>query len=236
MSQSYSNSRLAARWAAIALLSVIIAGCQIEAHTPSSVTVSGNSQPGQADSDSGNRAESPQQTFNNNKNTGDIPVVNAIANEEKTGIADAKMESSPGKASQKEEKKWNPEAPKLHGISIGDAQSGLAEKLGKPIDSYSFEDEDETLIVNEYSGFSVGLGQNKKVKFVEVFDSGAMTGLNGLRVGQDVNSAVKLLGKPDTHTASLLAYNASGALLKLDLDPDDNTIVSIKLFLNSDQP
>jgi hypothetical protein len=236
MTQSYTNSRLAARWAAIALLSVIIAGCQIEANTPSSVTVSDNSHSGQAGGDSGLQAESPQQTFNNSKNAGDIPVVNAIANEEKTGIADAKMESSPGKTSQKEEKKWDPGAPKLHGISIGDPQSGLAEKLGKPIDSYSFEAEDETLTVNEYSGFSVGLGPNKKVKFVEVFDSGAATGLNGLRVGHDVNAAVKLLGKPETHTASLLAYKAAGALLKLDLDPDDNTIVSIKLFLNSEQP
>ncbi|SFS60174.1 hypothetical protein [Paenibacillus sp. BC26] len=158
-----------------------------------------------------------------------------------TTIADATTESTTGKAGTKqavakEEPKWDSKAPKLHGISVGDAKSALDTRLGKQTDSYTIEDEKETITVLEYPGFSVGYGADKKVRFVEVFEKTVASGLSGLRVGDSENAVTTALGKPTTHTASVLAYQASGALLKLDLDPQTKKVLSMKLFLLVDKP
>ena len=155
---------------------------------------------------------------------------------------DATAESSggkPGKPSPpagKAEDAWHPESPKLLGIGIGDARSAAVKKLGKPNDAYTLDDEDGELTVEEYAAFALGYTAAGAVKFVEVFDKAAAAGLGGLRVGDNEANAVKKLGKPDTHTSSVLAYEAKGALLKLDLDPRNSRILSIKLFSADDQP
>jgi len=228
------KSRRAARWAAVALLSIIIAGCQIQSDSPSSVS-DGNAQPsGQAEGSS-TPTDSPQQIMNNSKTNGESPVIHISEDNEKSE-ADAKTESTATKNTANEskaEKKWDPKAPRLRQIAISDLQSALDKSLGKPAESYNFEDGSDQLTVHEYSGYSIGFGKNKKVKFIEIFDSETVTDLNGLRVGDNEKTAISLLGKPDTHTASVLAYKADGALLKLDLDPENNKIISIKLFADS---
>ncbi|GGD56016.1 hypothetical protein [Paenibacillus nasutitermitis] len=228
------KSRIAVRLVSAALLSLMIAGCQIQTGGPSSIS-DGNSQPnGQADGNS-TPTDSPQQTINKSKTNGESPVIHVSGDNEKSE-ADAKTESTTLKNTASEsnaEKKWDPQAPMLRQIAVLDLQSDLDKSLGKPAESYTFEDGGDQLTVHEYSGYSIGFGQNKKVKFIEVFDSKASTGLNGLRVGDPEKSALNLLGKPDTHTASVLAYKAKDALLKLDLDPENNKIISIKLFADS---
>lgn len=220
--------RIAARTAAIALLSILVAGCQTETDRHIPVSDTGISSSGLAKT-----TDSPQKIYNDADNDTN-PVVNTIIDEGVSDVPAAQTESSTTKtapSTSKSESKWDSSSPKLHGIGIGDAQAATERKLGKPADKYSYEDENETLTIHEYKGFSIGYGKDKAVRFIEVFDGETVTDLNGLRIGDTENAAIKALGKPDTHTASVLSYKAAGALLKLDLDPDKNEIISIKLFL-----
>ncbi|MFC0329711.1 hypothetical protein ACFOLF_31045 [Paenibacillus sepulcri] len=230
------RSRKAARGAAVALLSIVIAGCQMQSGNPSSTGDSAAQPQGQADGNSSERTNGPQQTFNKDKNNGDSPVVPASGDDAKSE-ADATTESTALKNTAKEGKaelKWDPKAPKLRQISIADSQASLDKLLGQPSESYSLDDGGDELTVHEYKGYSIGFDASKKVKFIEVFESDAVTDLNGLRVGDSEKTALTLLGKPETHTSSVIAYKASGALLKLDLDPENNQIISIKLFADSE--
>ncbi|MBW7476982.1 hypothetical protein K0T92_19880 [Paenibacillus oenotherae] len=227
-----ATASIAARSAAIALFTIIIAGCQTETDLTVQAGNSGVSQSGVAKT-----TDSPQKIYNNNPDANHTnPVVNTIVEDGISDAPTARTESSaaknnpPAVKTEKTENKWDSSKPQLHGIGIGDQLAAAERKLGKPIDKYSFEDESETLTVHEYKGFSVGYGKDKVVRFIEVFDSETVTDLNGLRIGDDESAAIKALGKPDTHTTTVLSYKAAGALLKLDMDPERNEIISIKLF------
>ncbi|MFC5650430.1 hypothetical protein ACFPYJ_15130 [Paenibacillus solisilvae] len=231
------------RYAIITAAAVMISGCQISLPYSNAENSTYQPKPNQATAVSDHVSNSPQKSFDNKDSIGgEVPVVNAVADDTKASAPDAQTESTtaanktPSSQAAKEEKQWDSKAPKLHGIAIDDSKAIIETKLGKPSDSYTYDDEDETLTINEYVTFSVGFGKNKKVKFIEVFDRKCVTDLNGLRVGDNETAAVKALGKPDTHTTSVLTYQATNSLLKLDLDPDNNEIISIKLFLNSEKP
>lgn len=229
-------SRIAAKMSAVLLLSVIIAGCQADLNAPPSVPGTSAEVNGPSLPDPLPNPDSPQKTYNGAYNSGDIPVANAISDNDKTDQPDAVTQSSAGKKDNKpdvvpvkEEKKWDPKAPKLHDIALGDSETALDRKLGKPSDSYDLEDETEMLHVKEYDGFAVGFVSGK-VRFVEVFKAKTSAELNGLHIGDNKDAALKALGKPDTNTSSVLAYKAAKALLKIDLEPKTGTIISIKLF------
>ncbi|MCQ6563098.1 hypothetical protein [Paenibacillus mendelii] len=231
------SSRIAAKTSAVLLLSVIVAGCQTDLNDPPPVPGTSAEANGPSQPDPSPNPDSPQKTYNGASNSGDVPVANAISDKDKTDQPDAVTQSSAGKKDNKpdvvpvkEEKKWDPKAPKLHGIALGDNETALDRKLGKPSDSYDLEDETEKLHVKEYDGFAVGFGADNKVKFVEVYKAEASAELNGLHIGDNKDAAVKALGKPDTNTSSVLAYKAAKALLKIDLEPKTGTIISIKLF------
>ena len=230
------------RLTVVAAAAVTISGCQMSLPYSSSETDSFKPEPSKAAAISGHVGDSPQKTFNiKDSLSGEVPVVNAIGDNTKASAPNAQTESTttnktPASQAVKEENKWDPKSPRLHGIAINDSRTIIESKLGKPSDSYTYDDEDEAITINEYVTFSVGFGKNKKVKFIEVFDRKSVTDLNGLRVGDNESLAVKLLGKPDTHTTSVLIYKAANSLLKLDLDPDTNEIISIKLFLNTEKP
>lgn len=228
----------------VAAAAVTISGCQMSLPYSSSEPDSIKPEPSKAAATSDHVGDSPQKTFNiKDSLSGEVPVVNAIGDNTKASAPNAQTESTtittnktPSSQAVKEENKWDPKSPRLHGIAINDSRTIIESKLGKPSDSYTYDDEDEAITINEYVTFSVGFGKNKKVKFIEVFDRKCVTDLNGLRVGDNESLAVKLLGKPDTHTTSVLTYKAANSLLKLDLDPDTNEIISIKLFLNPEKP
>ncbi|QHW34271.1 hypothetical protein GZH47_28055 [Paenibacillus rhizovicinus] len=227
--------------AAVALLVLSVTGCQL--------SVAGVSHPAQDDdvvdvqqAYSGQESDSPQKTYNT-KDKGDvIAVKDPLEDDGSATDPDATTESSTGKPAKptppaaKADKAWNAQAPRLIGVAIGESKSEAAAKLGKPLDSYPLEDGDAKLSVDEYAAYTVGYGSDKNVVFVEVFDKAAVTGLNGIRVGDSGRSAVKAIGKPSSQTASVISYEADGALLKLDLDPQNSRIVSIKLFSTDRQP
>lgn len=118
----------------------------------------------------------------------------------------------------------------LIGIKLGDKRDQVGKKLGKPVDEYTMDDESGSVIVYEYSGYSVGFDSRGRVLFVEVSSSRTATGLNGLRIGHTDEDAIQALGKPDSSTSYVLSYTSGGHLLKLDLDPKTRAIQSIKLF------
>lgn len=218
---------------AACLVLLTVAGCQLN-RGDFSFDNNDNSIVSHSNPSSNNeQSDSPQKALDTNRNPA---AGETAASDDATSVADATTESTstgtkPALKSPAD-KQWDSKAPKLHGIAIGDAKSIWDSKLGKPTDSYKIDDDTEIVTVLEYLAFSVGYGTDKKVKFVDIFDKSADTGLNGLHVGDSLNAALKALGKPDIQTASVLAYKGTGTLLKLDLDPDNNKVLSIKLFSN----
>lgn len=125
---------------------------------------------------------------------------------------------------------WNAEKPLLHGISFGDSIADIRKRHGKEQDSYTLEESGGSIRVLDYEGFSVGFSDKDALRFVEVFGSGMRTGVNGLKIGDHPDKALQELGKPSKQTDYLIAYEATGGLLKLDVDPKRNEIVSVKLL------
>lgn len=125
---------------------------------------------------------------------------------------------------------WTAAKPSLYGLAIGDSKTKVTKLFGESIDTYDLEVETDRIQVNEYEGFAIGINGKQKVEFIEIFDKNISAGLSGLKIGDTPEAALKKLGKPEKQTTYLLIYEAVGALLKLDLDPEQNSVVSIKLL------
>lgn len=128
---------------------------------------------------------------------------------------------------------WNKKQPALHGIAIGTKDAKVASILGKELDSYVLEEETNRIRVAEYDGLSIGFNAKGAVHFVEVYGSEPSSGLNGLKIGDNPDLAIRKLGKPESQSEFLLTYHAQGAWLKLDIDPGNNQIVSMKLIAST---
>ena len=125
---------------------------------------------------------------------------------------------------------WQPASPLLKGIAIGDSMTDIHLIYGEELSVYSLTEENETIKVLEYDGFSIGLNEQNTVHFVEIYGKKLPTGLSGIQIGDHPEQAVKELGKPEKQTDYLLTFTAVGALHKLDIDPAQNEIISIKLM------
>jgi len=133
-------------------------------------------------------------------------------------------------AKKPEEPAFDPQNPKLAGISLSESKEKITNKLGKPAEQYKMDDEDAPLEVYEYNGLSIGFNASNTVEFIEVYQKEVATGLRGIRVNQHADQVIKALGKPDRETDYVISYNAKDALLKLDVDPSTHLLQSIKLF------
>ncbi|WP_337098498.1 hypothetical protein [Paenibacillus sp. YIM B09110] len=227
-----------AKLAAAAVFAFLIAGCQSQAE-PSSPPVSelADVQPLQED----NNANSPQKTYLEDEHgqvSSDGPSPGSAGKESLTpGEASALHSDEPDKAivkTESEGQNWNSSNPKLIGIGIGDSDAEMTHLFGEPMDSYILEEGEDSVTVNEYEGFAVGINGSHSVQYIEVFSSHIPAGLSGLAVGDKPDTAISHLGKPSTQTEYLLTYEADGALLKIDIDPMLNGIVSIKLLVAAD--
>ena len=128
------------------------------------------------------------------------------------------------------DQKWNTSVPRLLNLAIGEGIMKASEQFGTAEETYLLTDDEEQITVNGYNGFAVGYGKDQQIRFIEVFESGVRTGLNGIRIGDFEEDVLKALGKPTTHTSYVIGYKAKGALLKFDMDPKNREILSIKLF------
>lgn len=222
------------RWSVLLTVLLLAAGCQTES-APAAPANEPNA--GQHGNDGAQGADSPQKTYledssetaaadwpdssSANDEDNDIGETSALHNDDHSkAVVNAESEDQP----------WIADMPKLGGIAIGDTETEVYSLFGDSSDNYSLDEEDESITVHEYDGFAVGFNKARTVQFVEVYGEHTATGLSGLRIGDNAQSAIDALGKPTTQTTYLLAYEAEGALLKLDLDPEQDRIVSIKLI------
>jgi len=114
-------------------------------------------------------------------------------------------------------------------LTLNDHQSKVVKLYGMPTDQFEMND-GEKLTVYDYGSFLVGFDPGKRVKFVNVSSAEADPGLSGLRLGSTVKEALNILGKPSQQTDYVLNYSKNGVVLKLDIDPQTKTVLSIKLF------
>ena len=147
---------------------------------------------------------------------------------ETSSIANNKEPSDSGK--DQAIRQWSLDAPMLVGISLQDSRTDVVKLYGAPIDSYSLPGPSSEIEILEYEGYSVGIDQGGTVHFVEVYDSQVSTGIEGLHIGDKPELAALELGEPAEQSDYLIIYEAHDATLRLDLDPQLNEIVAMKLI------
>lgn len=227
-----------AKVAAAAVFAFVIAGCQNQAEPAAPpVTEIAEEQPIQES----NNANTPQKTYLEDEHTQvpfEEPSLSGAGTEGNSpGETSALHNDEPDKAvvnTESEDQPWTSSNPKLVGIGIDDSEDEITRLFGEPIDSYRLEEDADPVTVNEYDGFAVGINASRSVQYIEVYSDHISAGLSGLAIGDKPDTAIRQLGKPSTQTEYLLTYEAEGALLKIDLDPVQNSIVSIKLLTATD--
>jgi hypothetical protein len=127
---------------------------------------------------------------------------------------------------------YQQEKPTLMGFKLGTTKDTVLSRFGKANNQFVMDDDTDPINVYEYADFSVGFNTRNELTFVDVRTGDIDPGLRGLRLGQKPEDAIAILGKPDTNTTYVLSYKTQGVILKLDIDPKQNTIQSIKLFAN----
>ncbi|MNI33166.1 hypothetical protein D3C73_870990 [compost metagenome] len=125
---------------------------------------------------------------------------------------------------------YQQEKPTLMGLKLGSAKSDVLKKFGAAVQEFVMDEDEAAISVYEYTDFSIGFNVKNQLEFVDVHTAEIDPGLGGLRLGQNPDDAIRILGKPDSNTTFVLSYKAQGTILKLDIDPKANTIQSIKLF------
>ncbi len=90
--------------------------------------------------------------------------------------------------------------------------------------------DDETVTIWEYDGFSIGFSDKNKVVYVEINSADVDTGFAALQYGMEGSRAAQLLGIPTKEQTNVLTLEVSGGWLKLDLDPDTQQVLSMKLL------
>ncbi|MFD0962192.1 hypothetical protein [Paenibacillus chungangensis] len=220
------------QWVAASTLAILLSGCQM---TEQANINNHNNNANVKDEQRDTTKNGPQNTYLNDSTF----VANAGNNKEQAIEPKSALEASSAKngsasleESREDEKQdsWSSELPRLHGISIGDSSETIVDQYGQEKDSYKLEEKSGSLHILEYDGFSVGFDDKQFVQFVEVYDSSIQPGLMDVKVGDKSEKVLEQLGQPDKHTDYQLAYEGRGAMLKLDIDPKNNEVVSMKLF------
>lgn len=128
------------------------------------------------------------------------------------------------------DRSFEPKSPSLAGIKLGAADKEVVKHYGLPADTYVLPGDKQTVEIWEYDGFSIGLSDKNKVVYVEIVSSDVDTGIHGLSNGMDGSRAAELLGIPSDDQANVMALEVSGGWFKLDLDPDTQKVLSLKLL------
>jgi hypothetical protein len=135
-------------------------------------------------------------------------------------------------SAQPEEVPFHPDSPSLCGIGFGDSEGDVIGLYGVPTDSYSLPGDDKSIQIWEYTGFSVGMNADNKVVYVEINSTGTESGIQGLSNGMEGTQAAELLGAEHHADSNVISLKVAGGSLKLDLDPDSQTVLSLKLISN----
>jgi hypothetical protein len=128
---------------------------------------------------------------------------------------------------------YNQEKPTLMGLKLGADKDSVLGRFSKAKDQFIMDEDTDPVTVYDYTDFSIGFNKQNKLEFVNVHTADIDPGLRGLRLGEKSGDAIAALGKPDSNSTFVLAYKAQGTVLKLDIDPTNDTIQSIKLFTDN---
>ncbi|WP_407871546.1 hypothetical protein [Paenibacillus sp. P36] len=157
-----------------------------------------------------------------------------VANTNKTDLSDLPQSAASAKPTTKPRVKaedaYQQEKPTLMGLKLGTSKNLVLDRFGKAKKQFVMDEDDDAIQVYDFGDFSVGFNVKDALEFVDVHSTDIDPGLRGLHLGQKVEDAISILGKPDSNTTYVLSYKSQGTLLKLDVDPNANTIQSIKLF------
>ncbi|NIK68323.1 hypothetical protein [Paenibacillus sp. BK720] len=222
----------AAKWSAVIAFTLIAAtGCS----DPSNSTPPLGMQPTERSSGTYPTGDSPQKTYSQGQDSrkyGKEPEASgANASGGDTSAESSGKSASPsGTGTASKQPQWDASHPVMLGLQIGDSHTKVSERYGKADDVYSLKDDAETIEVHEYKGFAVGINEDKAIQYIEVYDKSIATGLSGVRVEDKSETVLKALGKPTSQNSYIITYQGKDSLLKFDLDPDHNKIVSIKLL------
>jgi hypothetical protein len=125
---------------------------------------------------------------------------------------------------------FKPESPSLGGIKLGASDKDVFAKYGLPIDTYPLPGDKQSIEIWEYKGFSIGINTKNAVVYVEITSADVNTGIRGLSNGMKGKQAALLLGVPDGDLTNVLTLEVTGGWFKLDLDPDTEKVLSMKLL------
>ncbi|WP_372663820.1 hypothetical protein [Cohnella sp.] len=142
------------------------------------------------------------------------------------------IEPNPKKQELPPETAFQPESPSLGGIGLGATDKDVFKQFGLPLDTYPLPGGAQTVDIWEYSGFSIGLNSQDKVVYVEISSAEVRTGIRGLANGMDGAKAALLLGLPNDDQTHVLTLEVTGGWIKLDLDPETQNVLSLKLLSN----
>lgn len=193
---------------------VILAGCRNESSLPAAFrdqTV----QPEYTDSSSSASKQSAGRTY-----------ISSQPNHEP--FIDPKADNPPIQVSEQDQ--FTAAKPTLLGLQPGMDIQEVIDKLGKAKSSFKMEETKTPVTVYEYADFSVGFNGNKKLEFVEIKSDKINPGLHGIKIGSSTKETINILGLPSTKTSYVLAYKSGGTILRLDIDPKLDKILSIKIF------
>lgn len=115
-------------------------------------------------------------------------------------------------------------------LRIRDSITTVIMKLGVPIEQYNIEESGGPITIYEYEHYTVGINQYKQLEFVEVYSASVDPHLQGLRLDDSVKKIIEVLGEPQSQSSFVLSYYDNGSILKFDVDPKMDKILSIKLF------
>ncbi|WP_229757521.1 DUF4309 domain-containing protein [Paenibacillus marchantiophytorum] len=157
-----------------------------------------------------------------------------VAGSSKTDLSDLPQTPASSKPSTKPKVKaedaYQQEKPTLMGLKLGTSKTAVLDRFGKAKKQFVMDEDEEAIQVYDFTDFSVGFNKKDTLEFVDVHSTEIDPGLRGLHLGQKAQDAIAILGKPDSNTTYVLSYKSQGTLLKLDIDPGEGTIQSIKLF------
>lgn len=157
-------------------------------------------------------------------------VSSNIDHKDAKAAAETPKQSSKPKVLEKDA--YQQQKPTLMGLQIGTYKNTVLDRFGEAANKFVMDEDADAITVYEYVDFSVGFNKANELAFVDVHTDDIDPGLGGLRLGYKSEDAVRILGKPDSNTTYVLSYKAQGTVLRLDIDPKDDTIQSIKLFSN----
>jgi hypothetical protein len=121
-------------------------------------------------------------------------------------------------------------SPSLAHLVLGQSDKEVVRRYGPPVEAYPLPGDDQAVEIWEYDGFSVGMNDKDSIVYVEISAEGIDTGIRGLSYGMQGSQAAELLGLSPDELTNALSVEVAGGWLKIDLDPDNQKVLSFKLL------